>query len=307
MLSGTMSNSPATQRGTLIGIALMLSAMASLPFLDVCAKILGRQGIPVMEIVWARMAFGSLLTLPFALKIAGPRGLLPNRPVYHSFRAAFLIAATGFFFWALHYLSIADCLSIFFVQPLIVTMLSPVVLGEHVGIRRWIAVVIGFIGTLIIIRPGFQEISPGQLLALGAGTSLAIYMLMTRKISGENHAMVTTFHTSFAGAIIASVIAWFVWQTPTASQWGLFVLLAFIATFGHFLIVRAYDYCEASLLAPLAYTEMIMATAAGWWFFGDFPDRWTFLGVGILIACAIYISVRERIHNIPPPVEFEQP
>jgi drug/metabolite transporter (DMT)-like permease len=299
----------ATQKknATLLGIALMLSAMATLPFLDVVAKYLGRQGLSVMQIVWARMAFGSLLTLPFALRIAGPRALLPDRPVYHFFRATFLIAATGCFFWALHYMSIADCLSIFFVQPLIVTMLSPFVLGEHVGIRRWIAVVIGFIGTLIIIRPGFQEFNPGMGLALGAGTSLAVYMLMTRKISGESHAMVTTFQTSAAGALIATVAAFFVWLPPTPSQWGLFVLLAFIATFGHFLIVRAYDYCEASLLAPLAYTEMVMATLAGWWFFGDFPDRWTFLGVGILIACAIYISVRERLHNIPPPSDFEQP
>lgn len=285
----------------------MIAAMAVLPFLDVVAKTLGQQGVPVLQIVWARLFFGSILTLPLALRIAGPAGLVPNMPVMHFFRAIALMSATGMFFWGLKYLPIADCLSIFFVQPLIVTMLSPMVLGEKVGIRRWMAVLVGFIGTLIIIRPGLQEINPGVFLALGAGLSLAIYMLLTRKISGSADAMVTTFHTSAIGGVIASAMVFFDWQSPTPGQWGLFVLLAFIANAGHYLIVRAYDYSEASLLAPLAYTEIIMAVILGWWFFGDFPDLWTFVGVGILIACAIYISIRERARNIEPVREFEQP
>lgn len=294
-------------RRTLLGIALMLGAMLVLPFLDVCAKLLGRQGVPIIEIVWARMVFGAALTLPFALRIAGPRALLPDRPVYHLLRATFLLAATGCFFWALRYQSIADTLAIFFVQPLIVTMLSPLVLGETVGARRWAAVVAGFIGILIIIRPGFAAMGLGTLLALGAGTSLAIYMLMTRKLSGTTHAMVTTFYTSLMGAGLASLAVVPFWQTPSLPQWGLFVLLAFIAAAGHYLIVRAYDYCEASLLAPLAYTEMIMATVAGWYFFDDFPDTWTFVGVGILIGCAIYISLTERSQASLADREFEQP
>jgi len=291
----------------LIGIGLMLSAMAILPFLDVVAKFLGQQGVPILQIVWARLFFGTLMTLPFALSLAGARGLVPNMPAMHALRASFLIAATGFFFWGLTYLPIADCLSIFFVQPLIVTMLSPLVLGEQVGIRRWMAVIIGFIGTLIIIRPGFQELNPGVFMALAAGLSLAIYMLLTRRISGSAPAMVTTFYTSLMGAAIMSALVIFVWQPVSLEQWGLFALLSFFANGGHYLIVKAYDHAEASLLAPLAYTEMIMAVAAGWYFFGDFPDLWTFVGVGILIACAIYISIRETARNIAPVRDFEQP
>jgi drug/metabolite transporter (DMT)-like permease len=225
----------------------------------------------------------------------------------HAVRSCFMIAATAMFFWALQYLPIADTLAIFFVQPLIVTMLSPLVLGEKVGIRRWLAVMIGFLGTLIIIRPGFQELNPGVFLALGAGASLAIYLLLTRKIAGSAPAMVTTFYTSLMGAMIMSVIVLFVWEPPTPAQWGLFVLLSFIANGGHYLIIKAYDHGEASLLAPLAYTEMVMATIAGWYFFGDFPDRWTFLGVGILIVSAVYISWRERVRNVEPIRDFEQP
>lgn len=298
----------ATRASPLLGIGLMLSAMAVLPFLDVIAKHLGREGLPVMQIVWARLFFGTFVTLPFALKLAGPKGLVPNMPAMHFIRAAFLIAATSFFFWALAYQSIADTLSIFFVQPLIVTLLSPWVLRETVGLKRWIAVIIGFCGTLIIIRPGFQELGPGVILALLAGCSLAIYMLLTRRISGSAPAMVTTFYTSLMGAIIMSVVTVFVWEPPSLAQWGLFVLLALIANGGHYLIVKAYDHAEASLLAPLAYTEMVMATVAGWYFFGDFPDLWTFAGVGILIACAIYISLTERKgHETEDIRDFEQP
>lgn len=290
----------------LLGIGLLLCAMAVLPFLDVCAKILGRQGIPVVEIVWARMLFGALISLPFAARLVGWRGLTPDRPIFHAFRAVFLMAATGFFFWGLHYLSIADTLAIFFIEPLVITALSPVVLGETVGLKRWIAVLIGFIGTLIIIRPGLQAFNPGVLMALASGTSIAIYLLMTRRIAGRQPAMVTTFHTNALGSIFATIAVVTLWVPPLPAQWSLMLLLAAIAVAGHYLIVRAYDYAEASLLAPLAYTEIIMATFAGWWFFGDFPDRWTFLGVGILIACAIYISLTER-NRAEDERDFEQP
>jgi drug/metabolite transporter (DMT)-like permease len=289
----------------LLGIVLMLAAMGILPFLDVCAKELGRQGVPVVQIVWARLFFGMLLTLPVALKIGGVKGLRPDPFWMHALRGLFLCSATFFFFWALKFLPIADTLAIFFVQPLIVTMLSPVMLGEHVGIRRWAAVIVGFIGTLIIIRPGFQAFNPGMLMALAAGTSLAIYMLLTRKISGRANAMVTTFHTNVFGSIITTAAVIFFWQAPTFEQWLMFPLLGLIATIGHSLIVKAYDHAEASLLAAFAYAEMIMAVAAGWYFFGDFPDRWTFVGVGILIACALYISYRERVRHVPPTVTGE--
>ncbi len=278
----------------LVGVAFMLAAMAILPGIDAFAKILGQEGMAILQIVWARVAFGGLLILPFALKVGGRAGLIPDRPLYHLFRAGFLIAATFLFFTSLTTLPIADALAIFFVQPLIVTVLSALVLREKVGPRRWTAVAIGFLGTLIIIRPGLAVWNPGSLYALGAGTCLAIYFVMTRSISGSAHALVTTFQTNAMGTLITSVGVWAVWQQPTPGQWAMLAALGAIATFGHYLIVRAYDHAEASLLAPLAYTEMVTSTLLGWWIFGDLPDGWTFLGVAILIGCAIYISVRER-------------
>lgn len=276
----------------------MIGAMLVLPFLDVVAKILGQQEVPIIQIVWARLLFGMTMTAPFVLQSEGVRGLWPQRPYMHATRAVLLIIATGLFFWALKFQGIAETLAIFFVQPLIITLLSPFVLGEKVGPRRWFAVGVGFVGTMIIIRPGFQSLTPGVFMALGSGASIAIYMLLTRKIAAHEAPMASIFHTSLAGTVFTTIAVALVWHQPTPEQWGLFLLLGGIGTLGNYLITRAYQVAEASLLAPLGYTEMIMAVFGGWYFFGDFPDVWTFAGVGILIACAIYISYRERVRKI---------
>lgn len=283
-----------TRSSPLIGIGLMVLAMTIMPGIDVIAKFLGQQQLPILQIVWARLFFGGVLALPFAARHTGWTGLMPDRPAIHTLRALLLMAATFFFFWALKFLPIADALAVFFVNPLVVTCLSPLILREKVGPRRWVAVGIGFIGTLIIVRPGLGAFNPGSLLALGSGGSLALYLLLTRRISGQQKAIVTTFHTNAIGGLIASAAVAWVWVAPSPLQWLLFLSIAAIANLGHYLIVRAYDHAEASLLAPLSYTEMVGSTVLGLIFFGDFPDAPTFLGVGILIACAIYISMRER-------------
>jgi len=283
-----------TLPNTLKGIGLVLFAMAILPFIDVCAKYLGQQGVPVIQMVWARFFFGAVLTLPFAIRVAGVAAFSPVNPLFNSARALFLILGTAFFFLSLKYLGIADTLAIYFVQPILVTALSPLLLGEHVGLRRWSTVAVGFVGVLIIIRPGFQAFNLGVLFALLAGLSSSFYIITTRYLTGTADAMVTTFQTSTIGAIALSAALPLYWLPVGETQWLLLVLLGAIAIAGHYLITRAYDYAEASLLAPFGYTEMIMAVAAGWWFFGDFPDAWTLTGVAILIGCAIYISLRER-------------
>ncbi|MGE0238172.1 MAG: DMT family transporter [Parvibaculaceae bacterium] len=299
---------PSSQHNApLTGIALMLAAMAILPFLDVAAKFLGQQGMPVIESVWARMFFGMIISLPFVLKGRSWRVLVPELPVLNGTRAFLIVASTAFFFLSLGYLPIADTLAIYFVQPLIVTLLAPLILKEQVGMRRWIAVFVGFIGTLIIIRPGLQTFNLGILFALLAGAITGLYMIVTRKISQSADPMVTTFHTNAMGALMTSLAVGFVWVTPTPEQWALLLVLAVVALIGHYLVIAAYRFGEASLLAPLAYAEMIMAVVCGWWFFGDFPDRWTFLGVGILIVCAVYISYRERVRGVPASPSPPQP
>jgi drug/metabolite transporter (DMT)-like permease len=268
--------------------------MAILPLIDVCAKYLGQQGIPVFQMVWGRFFFGAVFTLPFALKVAGPAVFRPSHPKLQSSRAGLLIMGTACFFWALKYLPIADTLAIYFVQPILITALSPLVLGERVDLRRWLMVLLGFVGVLIIIRPGFQQLNPGVFFALGAGTMSALYILLTRHLTGSVGPIVTTFQTSLIGAIALTLSMPWIWMSPNLNQWLLLAALGFFAILGHYFITKAYNYGEASLLSPLGYTEMVTAVLFGWYFFGDFPDHLTFVGVAILMGCAIYISLRER-------------
>jgi drug/metabolite transporter (DMT)-like permease len=287
-----------TSPNALKGIGLVLVAMAILPLIDVCAKFLGQQGVPITQMVWARFFFGALFTLPFALRVAGWAALKPVNPMFNGARAAMLILGTACFFKALETLPIADTLAIYFVQPILITAMSPILLREKVDFRRWACVVLGFIGVLIIIRPGFQAVNIGALYALGAGTSSAFYIIITRHLTGKADAMVTTFQSSTIGAVALSLAAPFYWMPVTMPQWNLLILLGLIAIAGHYLITRAYDFAEASLLSPFNYTEMIVAVIAGWYFFGDFPDVWTFVGVSVLIACAIYISWQEQKRTV---------
>ncbi|MDP3194564.1 DMT family transporter [Tabrizicola sp.] len=278
----------------MVGVALMLAAMAILPVIDVFAKKLGQAGLPILIVVWARALFGGLMTLPFALRAEGAQAFRPAQPLRQLARAVLLFGATFLFFQALKHLPIADALAIFFVNPLVIVILSALALREKVGPRRWAAVAVGFIGTLVIIRPGLVEVNPGTLYALGAGVALGSYFVMTRAMAGVADAMVLNFQTSAIGAALITLALPFLWISPTLQQWAMLAALGVIATLGHVLITKAYEHGEASLLAPLAFTEIIMATLLGWWFFGDLPDGWTVLGVTILIASAVYISVRER-------------
>lgn len=287
---------------SLFGIALMFGAMLIFPFLDVCAKFLGQWGIPVIEIVWARLFFGLLLSAPILVWREGRGALNPRDRVVNAMRGFFLVISTMMFFGALHYQGIAETLAIYFVQPLFITALAPVILKEKVGLNRWLAVAIGFVGVLIIIRPGYLELNPGVVLSAGSGLGSAITLLLTRKLAGKSSAIANTVYTNFYGSIFATIILLPFWVTPNFNTLLFMLLLASIGTFANFLTIMAMEHAEASLLAPLGYTEMINAVLAGWYFFGNFPDHWTFVGVAVLIACAIYISFRERVKTVIEPL-----
>lgn len=280
----------------------MLCAMLIFPFLDVCAKFLGQWDIPVIEIVWARLFFGLLLSAPILILREGIESLMPRHSKVNALRGFFLVVSTMMFFGSLRFQGVAETLAIYFVQPLFITALAPIVLNEKVGASRWLAVAIGFIGVLIIIRPGYLELNPGVFLAAGSGLGSAITLLLTRKLAGKSSAIANTVYTNFYGSIFATIILIPFWVTPNFNIFIFMILLASIGTFANYLVILAMQNAEASLLAPLGYAEMINAVLAGWYFFGNFPDGWTFVGVAVLISCAIYISYRERVKTIIEPI-----
>ena len=289
---------PAADR-PLVGILLMLGAMSVVPFMDAIAKYLSAH-IPILQLVWARYFFHFCLIFPVALLRYGPRRLVPARPLLQLVRGGLLLASTVLFFAAIARMPLADALALIFVSPLIVTALSPWLLGESVGPRRKVAVLVGFLGALLIIRPGFGSIQWPALLALGAGVVFGCYLLATRRLAGSAPPLVTLTYSAAAGALVMSLIVPAVWVAPSAGDLAGMVMLGVIAAGGHFLLIKAFDFAPASLLAPFTYSEIIMTTLLGLVFFGDFPDAWTWAGIAVLIGSGLYISLRERVRGAGP-------
>ena len=171
------------------------------------------------------------------------------------------------------------------------------ILKERVGPRRWIAVITGFIGVLFVIRPGFNEINMATVGALCAGICYAFYIISTRKLSSIDSPLMTLIFTGLSGAIVISLIVPFYWSSLNFNGWLILISLAAIGTLAHFLLILSLNYAEASKLAPLSYSEIIMNVIIGYYFFGDFPNQWIWIGLIIIIASGVYISLRENKKN----------
>ena len=284
----------------LTGILLAVSAMLVIPFNDGIAKVLTAR-YPVAEIVWGRYVFHFLLLLPLILWKHGPRSLRPQRAWLHLLRGAFTVSATFFFFWALKTLPMADTLALMFSYPFLITALSPWLLGEKVGPRRWAAVTLGMLGATIIIRPGTDVFQWSSLLGIAAALCMASYWIVTRRVSGSAPPLVGAAFAALTGIVAMPILLPAGWVMPNATDLLLMVAMGAIGATFHFLVVKALDFAPASVLAPLGYCEMINATLIGYLVFGDFPDALTWTGIAIVIAAGIYISVRER--QAAEPVE----
>ena len=252
----------------MLAYILNLSGWLLLPFMDGIAKFLSTE-IHFVQVVWGRYFF-------------------------MLFRSFFLFLSTVFFFYAISIISLAEALTLAFISPIIVTILSIFFLNEKVGIHRWTAVVIGFLGVLVIIRPGFLEINFASLSALAAGITYAFYIIYTRKLSFTDSAIVTLLFTGVVGCIFISIIVPFYWTNLDIRQLLLLISLASIGMLGHFLIILSLRLGEASKLAPLGYFEISTNILVGYAFFGDLPDFWIYLGLSLIVFSGIYIFIREN-------------
>ena len=189
----------------------------------------------------------------------------------------------------------AKALTLAFVAPLITTALSPIFLGEKVGLRRWSAVIVGFIGSLIVVRPGFIDFNLASVAALGTGFFYGIYLVITRKLHNSDSPLLTLLLTGVVGVLIATLFVPLVWVSPTINQWALLSLMGIFACLGHLFLILSLKYADASKLAPFGYFEIVTNVILGYYFFGDFPHYWTWVGLSIIICSGVYISFRERI------------
>lgn len=275
------------------GIILIVISVALLPLMDSLVKILMRD-LALVQIIWVRALVQTLLVVPLALHAHGAAALDVLRSPVHYIRAALLLGAMFSFFTAISFMPIIDVVAIGFNYPLMIAALAPLVLGEKVGRKRWTAIIIGFVGALVMIRPGFREITPAILLALLSGVFFAAHLLLTRKLAGGTPASVTLGFTSVFILIISSLMAPFVWQMPDGQQWLMLIIVGLMVTICGYLMIRAYDFAQASLLAPFGYTELIFAALASYFIFADKPDSGVLLGAVIVVSSGVYISIRER-------------
>lgn len=263
-----------------------------LPVMDGFAKYLS-DDLPILQITWARYFFTVAFVFPIMLFFYKKQLVRSDKPRLQIFRGLILLSANICFFYAISVISLAKALTLAFIAPLIVTAFSPILLGEKVGFRRWTAVAVGFIGSLIVIRPGFLEFNLASMAALATGFFYGFYLIITRKLSTSDNPLLTLLITGMVGAVLVSLIIPFYWVKPTLNQWSLMAGIGVFACIGHLFLILSLKYADASKLAPLGYTEIIPNVIIGYYFFSEIPDNWTYLGLFIIVLSGLYISRRE--------------
>ena len=273
-------------------VILNLSAWIILPFMDTIAKYLSAE-LSFFQITWARYFFTVVWTLPFIFFFFRKNLTWSQNPKLQILRGLTLFSANICFFYSISIISMAKALTLAFVAPLVTTALSPIFLEERVGVKRWIAVVIGFIGSLVVIRPGIIEFNLATVAALGTGCFYGVYLIITRKLHSTDNPLLTLLITGIVGATVSSFLVPIVWVNPTNMQWLWLSIMGIFACLGHILLIYSLKYADASKLAPFGYFEIITNIILGYFFFKDFPDIWTFLGLAIIISSGFYIFRNE--------------
>ena len=265
----------------------MVGAMMVVPFMDALAKLLSSR-YPVLQLVWARFFFHFLLVLPIALWRHGGGVLAAPAPTLQVGRGLCLMGATICFFGAIRTIPLADAIALIFFDAVIIVILSAVLLHERVPPGRLVASVIGLSGVLLIVQPGFGNFQWASLLALAAAFFFALYFLSTRYLSGNTPPLVMLAWQGVGGFVVMSALVPLVWVSPTPADLAMMGALGIIGASGHLLLIRAFEYAEASLLAPFLYTEIIMQVLLGYWLFGDIPNRWAVAGIALIIGVGVY-------------------
>ena len=273
-------------------IILNLSAWVILPFMDTIAKYLSSE-ISFFQIAWARYFFTVFWTFPFIFFFFRKNLIWTENPKLQILRGLTLFSANICFFYSISIISMAKALTLAFIAPLVTTALSPILLGEKVGSKTWIAVIAGFIGSLVVIRPGFIEFNLATIAALGTGCLYGVYLIITRKLHSSDNPLLTLLLTGIVGATVSTLFVPLFWVNPTNIQWLWLAIMGIFACLGHILLIYSLKYADASKLAPFGYFEIITNIILGYYIFNDFPDLWTFVGLFIIISSGFYIFRRE--------------
>ena len=281
-----------SQKSQLIGILLLVIAMAMFSSKDTLVKLMDGYYSPVV-VMWAQMSFASLFFTPIIAVKYGPDSLWPKTPSLQIMRATSVVTGIGMFYWSISLIPLAEATAITFVAPLITTSLSPVMLNEKIGLRRWTAVLAGFVGILIVLRPEFNGDRLGYLIAFGAGIMIGVFYAFNRLLAGEAPPLVNQTYSSIIGALLLTPFIFSVWVPLRSEDMVLILSFCAIAALGQTCLFSSFLHGEASILAPLTLSQIVFATLFGYLFFNEFPDNVSILGIIVVISSAVYIAIRE--------------
>jgi drug/metabolite transporter (DMT)-like permease len=246
-----------------------------------------------MELVLFRSLFGLIPVVVIIMMTGRISMLATRRPGLQALRAILATVTTFLFFLSLQYLPLGEAVALVFTAPIFLTVLAGPVLGEKVGPRRWFAVAVGFVGVLTILRPGSDVFSPYALLPVSAALTFSFTMLLGRKLALTDNSTSIVFYTSVGGVLASTVLVPMDWITPTLDHFPWLLLIGILGGVGQLLIVQAFRYAEASMLAPFEYTCIVWAILFGYLIWSELPDQWTVVGASIVIASGLYIAQRE--------------
>lgn len=290
-----MQSAAKERTARLHGIGLMLMALLCFACLDTTAKWLTPQIGPIAT-TYARYLSSVLLVLAVINPWTQPGVLATRKPWMQWARSFLLFGATILNFFAMQHLQLTQTMSIMFLAPLIVALLSGPILGEWVGTRRMIAIAVGFSGIILVTRPGFGGIHPAAILSVAGTLCYALYSILTRILAAHDSSSTTMVYSGLGGLLILTPFMPLYWQTPpTGFSWAMTILLGVFGGFGHWLLIQAHKRAPAPVLSPFIYSQMVWMILLGWLVFGDLPDGWTLAGAAIVIASGLYLLHRERI------------
>jgi drug/metabolite transporter (DMT)-like permease len=284
----------------LAAIGLVLIAVTVFSSMDAISKVLAADYHPI-EITWARYFFIVLSLVPW---VARPRQRLLRtaRPGLQVLRGLCIVGSSLFFVYGLVTLPMAQAIAISFISPLLVTGLSITLLGEHVGIRRWLAVAAGFLGVLIVVRPGGAGFDPAVGFPILSALCWATGLITIRSMGASDPPLTTVFYSTAVGLAVMSVILLPVWIWPTPEAWILMAVMGLLGAFGHYLLVLAYMRASPAVLAPFSYFQMLTSSLAGYAVFGAVPDLGTWSGGAVIVGSGLYTLHREHIRRGRPTI-----
>ena len=278
------------------GILWQIIGMLFFGSMDAVSKHL-TSSLPVIEILWVRYLFFALFGFLLAVHYSGLRGLRTSIPFLQIARGLALVFEIVLFTYAFRYLPLADAHVMAASVPLIVLALAVPILKERVGHRRWFAVVLGFLGVLIILRPGFGNWQPILFLPLLGAFGFAVYLVLTRMAAKFDTIGTSAFYTGLVGLSVLTIFLPLEWKTPTIEEWGWLLLASVLGLCGHISVIKALSIAEASVLQPFFYVVLVWATFLGFVIFGDIPDFITIIGACIIVGSGLYAWYRERVNQ----------